>query len=73
MSTALSRDEIRGLINEKYNANLEDLSKSKVQSSTTESINSLSPLVANKVLESMSKDEIRSLIGLKQKLYHSKS
>mgnify|MGYP000848942965 FL=1 len=65
MSTALSRDEIRGLINEKYNANLEDLSKSKVQSSTTESINSLSPLVANKVLESMSKDEIRSLIGLK--------
>lgn len=65
ISTALSRDEIRRLINEKYNSNLEDLSKTKVQSSTTESINSLSPLVANKVLESMSKNEIRSLIGLK--------
>lgn len=31
-----------------------------------DAINSLSPLVANKVLESMSADEIRSLIGLSQ-------
>jgi hypothetical protein len=29
-------------------------------------INSLSPLVANKVLESMTKDEIRALVGLKR-------
>jgi hypothetical protein len=31
----------------------------------TSNINSLSPLVANKVLESMSADEIRALVGLK--------
>lgn len=34
---------------------------------TINAINSLSPLVANKVLESLSEDEIRSLIGLKPK------
>ncbi len=33
-----------------------------------DSINSLSPLVANKVLESMSADEIRGLVGLKPKI-----
>lgn len=33
----------------------------------TQAINSLSPLVANKVLESMSENEIRSLIGLSPK------
>lgn len=32
-----------------------------------EAINSLSPLVANKVLESMSEDEIRKLVGLRNK------
>lgn len=34
-------------------------------SKTLANLNSLSPLVANKVLESMSKEEIRNLIGLK--------
>jgi hypothetical protein len=42
-----------------------DLTTNKNASKVIESINSLSPLVANKVLESMTSDEVRSLVGLK--------
>ena len=65
INTALNRDEIRAMLNKRYNLELEDLSQKTITTSTSESINVLSPLVANKVLESMSKDEIRGLVGLK--------
>lgn len=65
INTALNRDEIRAMLNKRYNLELEDLSQKTITTSTSESINALSPLVANKVLESMSKDEIRGLVGLK--------
>jgi hypothetical protein len=42
-----------------------DLTVTEKSNSIIDGINSLSPLVANKVLESMSTDEIRALIGLK--------
>ena len=42
-----------------------DLTVTEKSNSIIDGINSLSPLVANKVLESMTTDEIRSLIGLK--------
>ena len=42
-----------------------ELTITEKSNSIIDGINSLSPLVANKVLESMSTDEIRSLIGLK--------
>lgn len=65
INTALNRDEIRAMLNKRYNLELEDLSQKTITTSASESINALSPLVANKVLESMSKDEIRGLVGLK--------
>jgi hypothetical protein len=42
-----------------------ELTVSEKSTSIIDGINSLSPLVANKVLESMTADEIRSLVGLK--------
>lgn len=42
-----------------------DLTVTEKSNSIIDGINSLSPLVANKVLESMTADEIRSLVGLK--------
>lgn len=42
-----------------------DLTVTEKSNSIIDGINSLSPLVANKVLESMTTDEIRGLIGLK--------
>jgi hypothetical protein len=41
-----------------------DLTNSETSNKVIEGINSLSPLVANKVLESMTPNEIRSLVGL---------
>ena len=41
-----------------------NLAKETPESKVIEAINSLSPLVANKVLESMTPNEIRSLVGL---------
>lgn len=60
MSQNLTKDEIRVLMGkEPLDANI----KTQAQI-ISDNINSLSPLVANKVLESMSPDEIRSLAGL---------
>jgi hypothetical protein len=42
-----------------------ELTITEKSNSIIDSINSLSPLVANKVLESMSSEEIRALVGLK--------
>jgi len=42
-----------------------DLTITEKSNTIIDGINSLSPLVANKVLESMTPDEIRSLVGLK--------
>jgi len=42
-----------------------ELTVTEKSNSIIDGINSLSPLVANKVLESMTADEIRSLVGLK--------
>jgi hypothetical protein len=42
-----------------------DLTITEKSNTIIDGINSLSPLVANKVLESMTADEIRSLVGLK--------
>jgi hypothetical protein len=60
MSQNLSKDEIREIMGKEP---LEGNVKSQAQI-ISDNINSLSPLVANKVLESMTKDEIRSLAGL---------
>jgi hypothetical protein len=60
MSQNLSKDEIRTLMGKEP---LENAIKTQAQI-ISDNINSLSPLVANKVLESMSPDEIRSLAGL---------
>ncbi len=57
----LSKDEIRNFISKKFNLELQDSVK---VSNTNDSLNSLSPLVATKVLEKMSDAEIRSLILL---------
>ena len=43
-----------------------DLAKTDEAEDTLNALNSLSPLVANKVLENMSQDEIRSLVGLRK-------
>ena len=65
------------LINQAYTPNevrellgLKPLEQDKSQASqgVIDAINTLSPLVANKVLESMTADEIRSLVGLKPAL-----
>lgn len=45
-----------------------DLTITEKSNTIIDGINSLSPLVANKVLESMTADEIRSLVGLKAKI-----
>ena len=60
MAQNLSKDEIREIMGKEP---LEGSIKSQAQI-ISDNINSLSPLVANKVLESMTKDEIRSLAGL---------
>lgn len=60
MAQNLSKDEIRQLMGKEP---LETEVKNQAQI-ITDNINSLSPLVANKVLESMSPDEIRGLAGL---------
>jgi hypothetical protein len=60
MSQNLSKDEIRQLMGREP---LDAAIKTKAQI-ISDNINSLSPLVANKVLESMTPDEIRSLAGL---------
>jgi hypothetical protein len=43
-----------------------DLTKTDEAEQTMSALNSLSPLVANKVLENMTPDEIRALVGLKK-------
>jgi hypothetical protein len=43
-----------------------DLTKTDEAEQTMNALNSLSPLVANKVLENMTPDEIRALVGLKK-------
>ena len=60
MSQNLSQDEIRSLMGREP---MDNAIKSQAQI-ISDNINSLSPLVANKVLESMTPDEIRSLAGL---------
>lgn len=59
----MSQDEIREV------AGLKPLPKAQSEGAdtVTNALNSLSPLVANKVLESMSENEIRRLIGLTPK------
>jgi len=59
-SRFLSNDEIRS----KLGLPKEDKSVDNNATKVISAINSLSPLVANKVLESMNADEIRSLVGL---------
>ena len=44
-----------------------DLAKTDEAEDTLNALNSLSPLVANKVLENMSEEEVRSLVGLKKR------
>ena len=56
----LTKDEIR----EKLGAPALEPKTSSTSQDVIDAINSLSPLVANKVLESMTANEIRSLIGL---------
>ena len=60
MSQNLSQDEIREILGKEP---MDSAIKSQAQI-ISDNINSLSPLVANKVLESMTPDEIRSLAGL---------
>jgi hypothetical protein len=60
MAANLSKDELRELMGKDP---LENAIKTQAQI-ILDNINSLSPLVANKVLESMTPDEIRSLAGL---------
>ena len=60
MAQNLTKDEIRELMGKEP---LDDTVKTQAQI-ISDNINALSPLVANKVLESMSPDEIRSLAGL---------
>ena len=60
MSQNLTKDEIREIMGREP---LDPSIKSQAQV-ISDNINALSPLVANKVLESMTPDEIRSLAGL---------
>jgi hypothetical protein len=60
MSQNLSKDEIREIMGKEP---LDQNVKTQAQI-ISDNINSLSPLVVNKVLESMTPDEIRSLAGL---------
>ena len=57
-------DEIRELMGKEA---LDNTIKTQAQI-ISDNINALSPLVANKVLESMTADEIRSLVGLKAQI-----
>ena len=61
IASVLSKNEIRQRIGE---APLEEAT-STTSRDIIEAINSLSPLVANKVLDSMTANEIRELVGLK--------
>ena len=56
----MTKDELR----EALNLPLIEQSASSSAQAVTDAINGLSPLVANKVLESMSGNEIRALVGL---------
>jgi len=58
ISKYLSNDEVRKKLG------YETIQTTASSSEVIDAINSLSPLVANKVLESMTPDEIRSLVGL---------
>jgi len=58
--TALTQDEIR----EKLGLVKIDKAKANQDEATINAINSLSPLVANKVLEQLTPNELRKLIGL---------
>lgn len=58
ITEALSKEEVRELLG--YAAEQETIGNQAV----SRAINSLSPLVANKVLEKMTPDEVRSLAGL---------
>jgi len=60
ISQNMTKDEIREKLNLPI---LESAAPSQAQQ-TSDSLNALSPLVANKVLESMTQDEIRALVGL---------
>ena len=63
ISQNLTKDEIREVMGKEP---LDQNIKSQAQI-VTDNINALSPLVANKVLESMTTDEIRALAGLNPK------
>lgn len=67
ISTNMTKDEIR----EKIGLKPVDTSATSSAQMIIDGINSLSPLVANKVLESMTEEEIRSLVGLLDKNINS--
>jgi hypothetical protein len=66
LMASLTRDEMRNLIEGQFNIGLNKVVKKTSDSAAevTEAINSLSPLVANKVIASMTANEIRALVGL---------
>ena len=66
LMASLTRDEMRNLIEGQFNIGLNKVQKktSEDAADITEAINSLSPLVANKVIASMTANEIRALVGL---------
>lgn len=66
LMASLTRDEMRNLIEGQFNIGLFKVKKKTSESAeeVTEAINSLSPLVANKVISSMTANEIRALVGL---------
>jgi hypothetical protein len=66
LMASLTRDEMRNLIEGQFNIGLFKVQKKTSESAAevTEAINSLSPLVANKVIASMTANEIRALVGL---------
>lgn len=61
LATILTKDEMREIIGRK------PLDTTVTQNATNDAINTLSPLVANKVLESMTPNEIRALVSLPAK------
>lgn len=66
LMASLTRDEMRSLIEGQFNIGLFKVQKNTSDSANEviEGINSLSPLVANKVIASMTANEIRALVGL---------
>jgi hypothetical protein len=65
LTNSLTREEIRKMIDDELNIGLYGKKiASESAEKVTEAINSLSPLVANKVINSMTPNEIRSLVGL---------